>query len=196
MRILDLKQGSKEWHVFRSKHLGASEASIIAGLNPWISKLALWEEKVLGWTKEINHAMVRGTEMEEQARHAYQLETGIMVCPMVAEDDVHPFISASFDGISSDFKRAVEIKCGRSSHKLARASQIPIYYRAQLQQQMYVANLQEIHYWSFDGEEGILLTLTRDDQFIRELIDKSIDFWHCVTTFTPPEVDYETVIAI
>ncbi len=183
----DLIQGSEAWKEFRRLHIGASDAATVMGLNPWRTSLSLWEEKVLGWEKEANHAMARGTAMEKQAKDAYQLETGIMVCPMVAEDDIHPFISASFDGISQDLSRLVEIKCGRSSHKLARDAEIPIYYQAQLQQQMYVANLEEIDYWSFDGTEGILLTLARDNQFIRELVEKEINFWHCVTNLTPPE---------
>jgi putative phage-type endonuclease len=188
MRIYaDLLQGSPEWIEFRRHHIGASEAATVMGLNPWQTKQSLWEEKVLGWTKEISDAMERGTKMENQARHAYQLETGKLVSPLVAEDDTYSYISASFDGLSEDRKHCVEIKCGKSSHKLARAGEIPIYYQAQLQQQMYVSGLEEIDYWSFDGSEGILLTLVRDNEFIKELVEREKEFWHCVTNLTPPE---------
>lgn len=131
--------------------------------------------------------MRRGTEMEEQARLAYEFETGILVSPMVAEDDNFPFISASFDGVSVDCKKIVEIKCGKASHKLAQHGEIPIYYRAQLAQQMFVAGIDCADYWSYDGTEGILIPVVRDNQFITTLLEKLIEFWDCVQTNTPPK---------
>jgi predicted phage-related endonuclease len=106
---------------------------------------------------------------------------------MVAEDIFYPFISASFDGMTPDYKHAVEIKCGKGSHKLAQKGEIPVYYQAQLQHQMYVANLDIIDYFSFDGKNGILIKVERDNEFIQEMLDKEIEFWHCVTNLTPPE---------
>ncbi len=183
----DLVQGSPEWLEFRRLHIGASDAATIMGLNPWHSKLQLWQEKCLGWTKEVNSAMRRGTEMEEQARKAYELQTGTLVCPMVAEDDGFPFISASFDGVSFDLQRIVEIKCGKASHKLAQHGEIPRYYLAQCQQQMYVAGVQLMDYFSFDGNEGILIPVTLDYEFVENLIEKIKEFWNCVQTNTPPK---------
>ena len=187
MRIVELEQGSKLWLDWRSKHCGASECAAIMGLNPWTSKLDLWREKCLGWTKEVNNAMRRGTAMEEQARNAYEFHTGYMVSPLVAEDDNYPFISASFDGVSNCQKRIVEIKCGKASHKLAQHGEIPKYYLAQMNQQMYVAGVQLMDYWSFDGTEGILIPVVRDNQFITTLLEKLIEFWDCVQSNTPPK---------
>lgn len=182
----DLLQGSPNWLEFRRLHVGASDSATVMGLNPWHTKLQLWQEKCLGWTKEVNNAMRRGTQMEEQARKAYELHSGLLVQPMVAEDDIYPFISASFDGISIDFENVVEIKCGKASHKLAQHGEIPSYYYAQCQQQMYVAGVQLMDYWSFDGTEGILIPVVRDNQFITTLLEKLIEFWDCVQTNTPP----------
>jgi predicted phage-related endonuclease len=89
--------------------------------------------------------------------------------------------------LTADLKNAVEIKCGKASHKLAEKGEIPIYYRAQLQHQMFVASLDEIDYFSFDGTNGILLTVKRDDDFINEMVDMELEFWYCVTHLTPPE---------
>jgi putative phage-type endonuclease len=183
----DLVQGSPEWLEFRRLHLGASDAATIMGMNPWHTKLQLWQEKCLGWTKEVNNAMRRGTEMEEQARNAYILQTGRLVLPMVGTCEVHPFISASFDGVSADFKNIVEIKCGKASHKLAQHGEIPRYYLAQCTQQMYVAGVNEMDYFSFDGNEGILIPVTLDYEFVENLIEKIKEFWNCVQTNTPPK---------
>lgn len=183
----DLQQGSPNWLEFRRLHVGASDSATVMGLNPWHTKLQLWQEKCLGWTKEVNNAMRRGTQMEEQARKAYEFQSGVLVSPMVAEDDVYSFISASFDGISLDCEKVVEIKCGKASHKLAQHGEIPSYYYAQCQQQMYVAGVQLMDYWSFDGTEGILIPVVRDNQFIKTLLEKLIEFWDCVQTNTPPK---------
>ncbi len=183
----DLQQGSPEWLAFRQQHVGASDAATIMGLNPWATPMQLWQEKTLGWTKEVNNAMRRGTQMEEQARNAYVLQRGILVKPIVAEDDIFPWISASFDGVSNCFENIVEIKCGKASHKLAQHGEIPRYYLAQCHQQMYVAGVDRMDYWSFDGTEGILIPVVRDNQFITTLLEKLIEFWNCVQSNTPPK---------
>lgn len=188
MKIFEeLQQGSPRWLEFRQQHIGASDTATIMGLNPWSKPLDLWREKALGWQKPKNAAMQRGNDLEQLARNAYQLETGIIVNPLVAEDEVYPFISASFDGISPCFSAIVEIKCGKASHKLALNGEIPKYYFSQLQQQMYVAGLHEIDYFSYDGENNVLITVSRDNNFIEEMLEKEIKFWDCVVNFTPPE---------
>jgi putative phage-type endonuclease len=183
----ELQQGSPEWLEFRQNHIGASDCATIMRMNPWSNPLDLWREKALGWQKPKNAAMQRGNDLEQLARNAYQLEKGILVMPLVAEDLVHPFISASLDGITECLKHGVEIKCGKSSHKLALQGTIPDYYWAQMQQQMYVANLREIDYFSFGEEENVLITVSRDNNFIQEMLEKELKFWDCVVNYTPPE---------
>jgi putative phage-type endonuclease len=101
MKIIEgLEQGTDEWLKFRQSHLGASDASTVMGLNPWRTRKQLWEEKVLGWTQELNANMARGQMMEVFARAEYQLVTNLFVIPMVGESIMFPFISASFDGRS------------------------------------------------------------------------------------------------
>ena len=188
MKIIEgLEQGTEDWRKFRQNHVGASDASICMHLNPWRTRNQLWEEKVLGWTQELNANMARGQMMEEFARAAYEKEVGFLVMPMVAEHDTMPYLSASFDGLSINLKHAVEIKCGKASHKLAEKGEIPVYYMAQLQHQMYIGNLEKIDYFSFDGKDGILIPVKRDDFFIEEMIDKELEFWYCVTHLTPPQ---------
>lgn len=191
--IVGMEQGSEKWMKFRTLHIGASEAGIIMGLNPWRSALQLWEEKTLGLVQESNTNMKRGQKLEPKARESYIMETGLIVEPIVAECEILPFLSASFDGVTKDLAHAVEIKCGASSHKLALMGEVPDYYYAQLQHQMYIGGFLGIHYYSFDGKEGILLEIERDQDFIDEMLEKEIAFWNCVTQFTPPETNNETI---
>jgi putative phage-type endonuclease len=193
MKIIELTQGSTEWHEFRQKHIGASEAGAILGINKWKSPLQVWEEKVFGWAEPMNANMQRGVELEPLARTAFELEMGIKVEPMVAECEKLPFLSASFDGMSKDRQTIVEIKCGKVAHKLAMNGDIADYYRCQLQHQMYIADLEMIFFYSFDGKEGITIIEERDDKFIKMMLDKYLHFWNCVTNLTPPEANNESV---
>ena len=196
MKILDLVQGSRAWHDFRSCHIGASDSSTIMGMNPWENISSLWEEKVLGWEKPHTDAMTRGQSMETMARESYQILTGLSVLPLVCEDDKIPYMSASFDGITHDLTRAVEIKCGIKSHKSAKSGAIPAYYVCQLQHQMKIAELDEIDYYSFDGKDGILIVQKRDNEFIKEMLERYSEFWNYVITKTPPRQYHETTFII
>lgn len=188
MKIISgLIQGTQEWLQWRRNHIGASEASAILGLNPFRTKLSVWEEKVLGWEQPINQKMIDGTKGEQAARDAYEKMSGRLVAPIVAESTEYPFISASFDGMSLLLDHAVEIKCGRSSHKYAQLGEIAPYYIPQLQQQMYVAGLDSIHYFSYYNGEGILLTEYRSEEFIKKMVEKLIEFWDNVQAGTPPK---------
>jgi putative phage-type endonuclease len=165
------------------------------GINPWRSQLQLWNEKVHGIEQPMNDAMRRGQEMELDARKAYEFMSGNEVMPMVAEHDLWEFVSASFDGISSDFAKGVEIKCGAKSFNQAKDGVIPPYYFAQMQHQMLVSDLKVIDYFCFNGKEGILLKQERDDNFISNLIDRYCSFWHHVLSKTEPGNPYETTNA-
>lgn len=187
MKVLELEQGSEEWLKFRQCHLGASDSGTIMRLNPYDSRSRLWEEKVAGIQKEVNSKMKRGSKMEKEARHQYELHTGYAVRPIVGEDEIMPFLSASFDGMTHNLDHAVEIKCGRSAYLEAKEGFIPTYYFAQLQHQMMIANLDQMHYWCWDGKQGILFEVKRDNEFISDLFDEEVTFWYYVINFKQPE---------
>jgi predicted phage-related endonuclease len=90
---------------------------------------------------------------------------------------------ASFDGISVKRDYALEIKCpGKKDHGTALKGSIPIKYYPQLQHQLAVCGLDFIYYYSFDGEDGVTLIVQRDDDFIKNMIDKEKQFWDHLQT--------------
>lgn len=180
MKTIDLKQGSPEWLTFRRSHIGASDCSSIMDVNPFKCERKVWEEKVLGLNEPVNKKMKDGQKNEEKARECYVAMTGIDVNPCVAESTVYPFISASFDGMTKNQNHIVEIKCGKSSHKLAQIGVIPMYYEAQMHHQLYVAGLNEMDYFSYSEGEGIVLKFYRDENFITNMLDKYKIFWKSV----------------
>lgn len=195
MKIVNTIQGSPEWIRWRRQHLGASDTGTVLGLNPYNNQISLWEEKVLGIERPSNRNMKRGQELEPIARMHYIMSSGLLVNAIVAEDSLFSYLSASFDGLTKELSHAVEIKCGKKSFEMAKVGDIPPYYFAQLQHQMMIADLQSIDYYCFDGHDGILIPVERNESFISDMLDKLHEFWHCVVNFKQPRSYYETVRA-
>jgi predicted phage-related endonuclease len=103
--------------------------------------------------------------------------------PKVMISDETSFIMASLDGYDAmDGKRAVEIKCGGEKlHLQSIHGEIPKYYLAQMQHQMYVAELDEIYYCSYRPEHVVnplyIEIIKRDDDFIGNMIEKETNFY-------------------
>ena len=185
--VVDLSQNTPEWHAFRKLHIGASETGAIMGLNPYRSAKDVWQEKVYGKEQPVNDKMRAGTAGEEEARRSYEMLKGFLFAPMVLESTEYPFLSASMDGMSVCMKYAVEIKCGASSFKKAEAGIIENYYYAQMQQQMFICNLSEIDFYCYYKQKEILIPVSRNPDFIANMLEKEIDFWDCVQLEIPPE---------
>ena len=48
MEVVDLVQGSHEWHAFRAAHRPASETPIVIGVSPHMSRLDLLKMRAAG----------------------------------------------------------------------------------------------------------------------------------------------------
>lgn len=185
-----MKQQTKEWYEFRKNKIGASDAPVIMMKSPWKSPYQLWLEK-MGCCEESfpTHAMLRGLELENKARESFEKEIGRLVFPKVLVNPEYEWQMASLDGISEDNKIAVEIKCPKGEdHLLALNGKIPEKYYPQLQHQIKVAHLDFIYYYSFDGENGTIVKVARNEKFINEMMEKEKEFWNCMVTFSPPEL--------
>lgn len=185
-------QGTKEWLEARKSFVTATDASCILGINPWKSAYALWRQKMdLDPPEKENYAMRRGTLLEVHARQWLETSKGIYCEPKVVIKD---FMMASLDGFSSDQKLVVEIKCGQKSFAQAEQGEIASYYNCQLQHQMHCAEVDQSLYVAFNGEEGIVIPVKRDQKFINEMIEKEKEFYECLISFTPPKMttkDYQ-----
>jgi putative phage-type endonuclease len=187
MQLVKIQQNTPEWKQFRRSHIGASDAVVIMELSPWMSPLKLYEEKVFGFEQEENPYMRRGKNLESIALEAFENETGLSMFPMVFQHEKIDWMSASFDGITLDRKKILEIKCpGKKDHELALQGQIPKKYLPQLYHQMEVAQVDFTYYYSFDGEKGVIIEVPRDESYIKKMIEKEMEFWKCLKTLTPP----------
>jgi putative phage-type endonuclease len=181
MKIIPYEQGSNEWLNWRRSVIGGSDSGAVLGLNQFKTEKQIWQNKVFGWDECISEKMKEGQRLEPLAREAYNKEKGMIFKPIVGQCKSIPYIGASFDGISEDLTRAVEIKCGKNYHRLAKEGKAPSYLYSQLQHQIYVADLTGIDYFSFYDGDAITMRFHRDYEFIDAMLKKYNQFWEKVT---------------
>ena len=194
--IINLVQGSAEWHEHRRGLRNASETPSVLGISPWVTPYQLWLLKTGRTEPTVNAAMRNGTALEPLARHAYEVETGHVMQPLVLQDGLY---SASLDSMTLDGDLIVEIKVpfrGRESSlwKGVEAGEVPAHYVAQIQHQLMVSGAGQAHLWVFDGERGLLHVVEPDTvamQAIRTAWDTFAVFMD--TDTPPPLVEADTV---
>jgi putative phage-type endonuclease len=178
---------TKEEIEFRRTKIGASDAASILGISPWKNKRSLWREKVLGEETVTNRAMMRGNELEPLARYEFEKMTGIRVMPKLVINKHLPWQIANLDGITFDEDVFVEIKCpNKEVHAMAKDGKIPSYYYCQLQHQLCVTNLDRAYYFSFNGEEGAVVEIQKNDQYIEDLLKEELEFLKLIMTKQEP----------
>ena len=185
--ILDIEQGSKEWHDLRKTKITATDSCVIMGASPWKTKLQLYHEKISDTnTTYKNQYMQRGLELEPIARELFNIKTGWDMKPTILVKD---WAMASLDGRDASVGCIVEIKCpGEKDHALAIQGKIPPHYYPQIQHQIYVAQVQFAFYFSFDGVDGVIVEVKRDDDYIANMVQEELKFLKCLQDKTPPEM--------
>ena len=183
-------QRSAEWHEMRRKFIGASDASTIMGINPYKTIYQLWLEKLgLIEPEPTNAACQRGIDLEPIALDKFNKVYGLEFIPKVVFHPTINYMMASLDGVSVLNTSIVEIKCnGKKNHKIASKGQIPAEHWPQLQHQLEVTECHFGYYYSFDGEDGEIISFERDQSYIDILLEKEAEFWYYVTNFIAPPI--------
>jgi putative phage-type endonuclease len=184
--IVDVEQGSKAWHELRKSKITATDAPVIMGASPWKTKHQLYYEKTeSGYEIVINERMQRGLDLEPIARETFIFSTGTFVAPAVVVKD---WAMASLDGITKDGSYIIEIKCpGEKYHAIALQGKVPDHYYPQLQHQMYVTDLKEAGYVSFDGKDFVCVKVQRDDAYIERMVEEEKKFYECLVNRIQPK---------
>lgn len=192
------EQRSVSWEEWRKKGIGASDAPAVMNASPWKTRFQLWEEK-MGQTEGFkgNWATQRGNDLEPLARQTYELMTDIDMEPVLMVHPEFTFMRASLDGYNAELKRVVEIKCpGKPDHATALQNKVPEKYKWQLQHQMFVAGVNEADYFSFDGQDGVIVKVKADPEMQRQLLEECKKFWNCVQTGKPPELSEKDFVVM
>jgi putative phage-type endonuclease len=186
--IVQLVQGSPQWHEHRRLLRNASETPAVLGISPWVTPYQLWLLKTGRAEQPVNAAMRNGTALEPLARHAYEVETGHVMQPLVLQAGAY---SASLDGITLDGGLILEIKVpykGQSSAlwQAVEGGEIPGHYLAQIQHQLMVSGARLAHLWVFDGQRGLLREIEADEGAWSGIRDAWDAFWPFVEGDSPP----------
>ncbi len=182
---MNIKQRSKEWYDLRRTKICSSDAGVILGANRWKTPYDLLMEK-LGIKEEdpISPAMQRGIDLEDQALECFFQKTGIFTLPQCIIPPENDFMMSSLDGMSLDGQKIVECKCpGKTAHEQAKKGKIPSYNYPQLQHHLAVTNLPMIYYFSYDGENGVVIEVERNDTYIKHMIEKEKEFFQALLMF-------------
>lgn len=195
MKVINLDQQSDSWHAWRAGGVGGSDVSCIMGTNPWRSAYDLWCIKTGRKQQDPpNAAMMRGVELEQDARNAHMDDVGMLFYPVCVQDVTYEFMRVSLDGISGDNAILAEYKCpGVANHIKFLGGDIPPYYYDQMQYALGVTGAQEVHFVTYTDESNLqaygMTLVARDEQRIKDIREKVREFWQCVQTDTPPQIE-------
>jgi putative phage-type endonuclease len=204
MKIIDLAQGSKDWHAWRKRGLGATAAPVIMNEGKFVTPFQLWLECTgLGTRPEPNAfqvaAMERGNRLEPIARMKAEDALQKQFVPICVEHDDYPHIRASLDGWNWADADGLELKApNKLDHAKAVAGKVPKHYWGQVQAQMLITGAKRWYYGSLYEETGPLaiVEIVPDVEYQTRLLAEMLKFWQLVQTQTPPELCEEDINAL
>lgn len=162
MQIVNLIQGTPDWHAHRAKHFNASDAPAMMGCSSYKTRSELIKELATGLTGEVDAATQRrfddGHRFEALARPLAEEIIGEDLSPCVG---VNGKFSASFDGLTFMHNEAFEHKTLNKALREAMVEgctgeDLPMQYRVQMEQQAMVSGCDRILFmaseWTGDGQ--------------------------------------------
>jgi putative phage-type endonuclease len=150
MKIVQLSQGSPEWHAHRAQHFNASDAPAMMGCSPYKTRSELLRELRSGLTADVD----TGTQRIFDAGHRFEALARPLAEGIIG-DDLYPCVcvegkySASFDGLTLGGETAFEHKTlSASLANIMRddtiGADIPMQYRVQMEHQCMVSGAERI----------------------------------------------------
>ena len=192
MKILDVQQGSSEWHAARLSKFTASEAPAMMGCG-WITRDQLLCQKKTGIEPEISESQQRlfdkGHEAEAEARKIFEEILEQPLYPVTALSDEYPNLLASMDGITLDEEVIFEHKLySENLAEQVRTHDLEPKYYWQLEQQLLVAQAKYVIFVVSDGTKEKMLDLCYSSVPVRrdQLIEGWKQFEKDLETYIPP----------
>lgn len=195
MNIIELQQGSAEWHLHRSSHFNASDAPAMLGISPYKTRNQLLHEMYTGLAPEVDAATQQrfadGHRFEALARSVAERIVGQDLYPVVGSEGK---LSASFDGITMDENVIFEHKT--LNVKLRDAilnGNLADHYRAQMEQQLMVSGATQCLFMASTWDKNDVLVeehhcIYYSDQAMRDsLIQGWAQFGRDLATCTPKD---------
>lgn len=194
--IVQLVQGTPEWHAHRAKHFNASEASAMLGLSPYQSRSELLHAKATGIMLEVDSAKQRlfdaGHAAEAAARPEAEKIIGQDLYPITATRVVKGLhLSASYDGATMGEDIVWEHKLANVNllDSLSRGV-IPEQYHPQLEQQLLVIGADKALFMATSSDKTAMehVWYTSNTEMRQRLIAGWEQFAKDLAAYVPPEV--------
>ncbi|WP_250673518.1 lambda-exonuclease family protein [Paraclostridium ghonii] len=180
--IADTKTMSKEeWLKHRQAGIGGSDASAIAGLNPWKSSIQLYMKKKEESPKEIKSLrMELGNRLEGLVAELFTEETGLKVRNVngMLKNDKYPFALANIDRAIVGEKAFLECKTTNSFALKEWEEGVPPHYEIQCLHYMAITGATHCYIAALIGNsEFIWHKIERDQETIDYLMKIEKEFW-------------------
>lgn len=188
------------WLAARAAGIGGSDASTVAGVNPWSSRYELWLDKTGRLPeREQTNAMRLGHALEPVLRQLFLEEEGIDVELVgLLRNTTRPWQQVSLDGLTSD---GGVFEAKTTSWRMADEwddDQVSDHAEIQVQHAMAVTGLP--HAWVaflVDGRDFGFRKVLRDDHLIAQITAMEDAFWHShVLTDVQPALEPNALGAV
>lgn len=182
-----------EWLEARTEYLGASDAPVIMGLDPWRSPLAVWVEKRVGPQEtEESEPMYWGNRLEGVVADEYTTRTARETWQYDPFDIVvsreRTWQAATIDRfVGGERPGVLEVKTASAYRAGDWTDAAPMHYQIQLQHQLAVTDYQ----WGslavlIGGQQFRFADIERDDELIAEMLEREETFWKSVVSGAEP----------
>jgi putative phage-type endonuclease len=198
--LADSEKDRAGWLKARDSGIGASEAAIIFGVNPWESPFSLYQRKRgeiegqpdnerMAWGRKLEH-IVGETFAEETGREVWKHPLGAHLLRSRA----CPWLLATPDYEQQNPRLATAglLECKTTGERFAEdwSEEAPLYYQIQVQQQLFVTGrLYASIACLIGGQKFIFTHVVRNEAFLKTLVARTKKFWQMVQDGTPPPLD-------
>lgn len=181
--------------VGRNRYIGGSDVGTILGMNPFKSAFELWAEKTGRIVpKDISdvESVWWGHEMENSVAKRFTMKTGKKVRRSNYEYtcEEFPYMIGHVDRMVVGEFSVLECKTTSSWNKFdySKGETPPSHY-AQTQFYMWITGAERAYLATKRDNQFYVNSIKKDPEFIENMVQKCIEFWHLVETDTPPEID-------
>ena len=180
--IADTKDMPKtEWLKHRQAGIGGSDASCIAGLNPWKSAIQLYMDKKEENPKEQKSLrMELGNRLEGLVAELFTEATGLKVRNVngILKNDKYPFAIANIDRAIVGEKAFLECKTTNSYALKEWEEGVPAHYEIQCLHYMAITGATHCYIAALIGNSDFIWhKIERDQEKIDYLMQIEKDFW-------------------
>lgn len=193
-KIINHIQGSDLWLAWRRTKITASMAGPIMSLSDYMTPLQLYNQILEGSEEPDNHFMAHGRNTEDEARqwaNERLCRDSTTYIPLCAESTTYTWMGASLDGWNENAEvKGMEIKSPKKRiEQFALLDTITPSHFAQIQHQISVMDVEKWYYvtYSKESQDGVIITVKRDDLFIKKMIEAENAFRLRLVNFDPPD---------